>query len=176
MGKTNIYVFDFGDMVKIGVSGNVQNRLKTIENQSGRKALRFFSIEADQGYENLIHRLFSSYRGIGEYFSIPFDFATSILQSLITNNFIKNIKKQSQLLLPINSNALKYDVAGIKTVFYQGYTISEMTKFLNVPRKTIEMRLLRKKHKPISYESLYSQEAFNDIKESPGRGRPKKQK
>jgi len=53
-------------------------------------------------------------------------------------------------------------------------TISEMAKKLGLARKTVEMRLLRKGHKPISYEATYSLEAFEDIKKTPGKGRPKK--
>jgi IS30 family transposase len=57
----------------------------------------------------------------------------------------------------------------------KGMTVSEMMKALNLPRKTIEMRLFRRGHKPLSYEAVYSKEAFEDIKKSPGKGRPKKQ-
>jgi IS30 family transposase len=56
----------------------------------------------------------------------------------------------------------------------KGMTISEMAQALNLPRKTVEMRLLRRGHKPISYEATYSLKAFEDIKKTPGRGRPKK--
>jgi hypothetical protein len=56
----------------------------------------------------------------------------------------------------------------------EGMTISEMAKALNLPRKTVEMRLLRKGHKPKSQEAIYSVEAFEDIENTPGRGRPKK--
>jgi IS30 family transposase len=57
----------------------------------------------------------------------------------------------------------------------KGMTVSEMMKALNLPRKTIEMRLFRRGHKPLSYEAVYSKEAFEDIKNTPGKGRPRKQ-
>jgi len=56
----------------------------------------------------------------------------------------------------------------------EGITISEMCKKLNLPRKTVEMRLLRRGHKPKSQEAIYSMDAFEDIKNVPGKGRPKK--
>ena len=56
-----------------------------------------------------------------------------------------------------------------------GMTISEMAKELNLPRRTIEMRIFRGGYKPISQEALYSPDVFNAIKVSPGKGRPKKQ-
>ena len=52
-------------------------------------------------------------------------------------------------------------------------TITEMAEALSLPRKTVEMRLLRRGHKPISYEAIYDRAAFEDIKKTPGRGRPK---
>ena len=55
-------------------------------------------------------------------------------------------------------------------------TVSEMMEALNLPRKTIVMRLFRKGHKPLSYEAVYSKSAFEDIKKTSGRGRPKKDK
>ena len=67
---------------------------------------------------------------------------------------------------------LKYaDNGGMK-----GMTVSEMMAALGLPRKTVEMRLLRRGHKPLSYEAVYSKEAFEDIKKTPGKGRPKKKK
>jgi hypothetical protein len=58
----------------------------------------------------------------------------------------------------------------------KGMTVSEMMKALKLPRKTVEMRLFRYGHKPISYEATYSIKAFEDIKKTPSRGRPKKEK
>ena len=55
-------------------------------------------------------------------------------------------------------------------------TISEMATALNLPRKTVEMRLLRSGFSPITKEALYSKEAFETIKNSPGKGRPPKAK
>jgi hypothetical protein len=56
----------------------------------------------------------------------------------------------------------------------EGMTISEMAKALNLPRRTVEMRIFRAGFKPISQEALYSPEVFEAIKDSPGRGRPRK--
>ena len=171
--KNNIYIFDFGNQIKIGQSSNVKQRLRNIETQSGREAVNKFDIKADQRYENLLHKILSEYRTIGEYFNFNFDIAVSILKSLVRNDFIKDIKPDSQLFTPlINDNS----ITGIMIVSPSGMTISEMVKALGLERKTIEMRLLRGGHKPISYEATYSLEAFEDIKKPRSRGRPKKPK
>ena len=57
----------------------------------------------------------------------------------------------------------------------EGMTISEMANALNLPRRTIEMRIFRGGFKPISQEALYSPEVFEAIKISRGKGRPRKQ-
>jgi hypothetical protein len=56
----------------------------------------------------------------------------------------------------------------------EGMTITEMAVALKIPRKTVEMRILRGGYKPLTKEAVYAPEVFKAIKESPGRGRPKK--
>jgi hypothetical protein len=58
----------------------------------------------------------------------------------------------------------------------KGMTISEMAAALNLPRRTVEMRIFRGGFKPISQEALYSTDVFKSIQNTPGRGRPKKEK
>jgi hypothetical protein len=58
----------------------------------------------------------------------------------------------------------------------EGMTISEMAEKLKVPRKTVEMRILRGGYKPLTKEAVYSAEVYEAIKDSPGKGRPPKSK
>jgi hypothetical protein len=55
-----------------------------------------------------------------------------------------------------------------------GMTITEMAEKLNLPRDTIMRRILRGGYKPITKDALYSDEVFEAIKNTPGKGRPKK--
>ena len=55
-------------------------------------------------------------------------------------------------------------------------TISEMAKALNLPRRTVEMRIFRGGFKPISQEAVYSPEVFEAIRNVGGKGRPPKAK
>ena len=55
-----------------------------------------------------------------------------------------------------------------------GITVSEMMKELKLPRKTIEARIFRGGHKPISQEALYTPEVMEAIRNVPGKGRPRK--
>jgi hypothetical protein len=57
-----------------------------------------------------------------------------------------------------------------------GMTISEMAEKLNLPRDTVMRRILRGGYKPITKDALYAEEVFEAIKDSPGKGRPKKDK
>jgi hypothetical protein len=174
MKITNIYIFDFGNQIKIGQSRSVKQRLRNIETQSGREAVQHFSIKTDGKYENLMHKILSEYRGVGEYFAFPFDFAVSILKSLVKFEFVKEVKEGSQLFLPL----VFEETAPNKTITatMNGMTISEMSKKLNLPRDTIKRRLLRAGRKPFSQEALYTEADFEAIKEVPGKGRPPKAK
>jgi len=58
----------------------------------------------------------------------------------------------------------------------EGFTIEEMAKRLGKPYKTIAQRILRGGYEPVFSGNLYSEEVFDKIKDSPGKGRPKKQK
>jgi len=58
----------------------------------------------------------------------------------------------------------------------EGLTIEEMAKRLRVPYKTVAQRILRGNHEPIFSGNLYSEKVYEAIKESRGKGRPKKPK
>jgi hypothetical protein len=169
--KTNIYVFDFGNQIKIGQSGNVKRRLRNIETQSGREAVQTFIIETYPEYEYLLHKLLSEYRGVGEYFNVPFNFAVSILKSLVNYNFAKDIMPNSQLFLPLVTEKIKV----IETVNI-GMTSSEMAEKSGLKLKTVKKRLEAAKIKPLTKEAVYDDSAYEIILNAPPRGRPKKQK
>jgi transposase len=56
----------------------------------------------------------------------------------------------------------------------EGITIEEMAKRLGKPYKTIAQRILRGGYEPVFSGNLYSKEAFEEIKKSRGKGRPRK--
>lgn len=55
----------------------------------------------------------------------------------------------------------------------QGITASEMATKLKLPIDTVKKRLLRAGRRPFSQEALYTNEDFEAIRDSPGKGRPK---
>jgi hypothetical protein len=99
-----VYIFDFGDQIKIGQASNVARRLHTIEMASGRKIVRPFSIESDGAYERLMHKKLVDYRVIGEYFNYPYEEAVKLLKQLVTSKVIeqKRDKNQDSPLLPMD--------------------------------------------------------------------------
>ena len=58
----------------------------------------------------------------------------------------------------------------------EGLTIEEMAIRLGKPYKTVAQRILRGGYEPIFSGNLYSEEVFEVIKNSRGKGRPKKSK
>jgi hypothetical protein len=187
----NVYVFDFGDRIKIGRAGDVKTRLRNIEFQSGQKAVNQFSIEADGRYEILLHKLLSEYRNIGEYFTFPFVYAVSLLKSLIRFEFAKEVKQESQLFLPLavekkvvieKPTIVEKEVVIEKEVIVEkhiisegkGLTIDEMCEALKLPFKTVEARIQRAGIKPLSRQAVYPSGTLDIIKDVK-MGRPKKQ-
>lgn len=89
MKQTNIYVLDCGDQIKVGRTIDVQTRIKAIETGSGRHIKQHFSISAHPDYEKLLHEKLADYRGLGEYFSYPYENAVALLQELINENLVE---------------------------------------------------------------------------------------
>jgi hypothetical protein len=56
----------------------------------------------------------------------------------------------------------------------EGYTMTEMAELLDVPVKTVNMRLFRQGIKPLTKDAIYDKSALEAIRNVPGKGRPKK--
>jgi hypothetical protein len=173
MGKmTNIYIFAFENQIKVGQTGNVKQRLRNIETQSGREATSQFSIKADGKYENLMHKILSEYRGVGEYFTFPFEHAVSILKSLVRFEFAKEVKEGSQLFLPLTVEKAQKPII----IFENGkkfFTAREMAEILGINLKATNLRIFRAGIKPVSKDALYDENTLEAIRSVPGKGRPK---
>ncbi|MDR1219677.1 MAG: GIY-YIG nuclease family protein [Treponema sp.] len=100
----HVYIFDFGDQIKIGQASDVARRLHTIEMASGRKVVRPFSVEADGEYERLMHKKLVDYRVMGEYFNYPYEEAVKLLKQLVASKAIeqKRDENQDSPLLPMD--------------------------------------------------------------------------
>lgn len=74
-----VYVIDFGDKVKVGITDDVKRRIYQIQCSTGAKAIRFAAISGDYSLERKVQRGISEYHIVGEFFSCSFDFACSML-------------------------------------------------------------------------------------------------
>jgi transposase len=61
-------------------------------------------------------------------------------------------------------------------VSVEGLTITEMAKMLGISYGTAKSRLVRAGIKPMTKEALYDNSAFEFLKNTPGKGRPRKNK
>ena len=77
-----VYVFDFGDRIKIGYSKNVKQRLRTIELSSGQKAKNVFAVDAGRDVEFIAHSWIPN-RLEGEFFAHPYQEAVEVIQKII---------------------------------------------------------------------------------------------
>jgi hypothetical protein len=58
----------------------------------------------------------------------------------------------------------------------EGLTLTEMSKILGLPPKTVERRIQRVGFKPVTREAIYAPEVLEAIRNVPSRGRPLKAK
>lgn len=83
-GKKYLYVFKLSDgSVKIGVSKNPEQRIKTLSKQSGKKiATKWYSEPLENAFkiEKDLHKSFSKHRLEGEYFQIDFNDVLSAIK------------------------------------------------------------------------------------------------
>jgi len=56
----------------------------------------------------------------------------------------------------------------------EGYTIAEMAEIVGIPYGTAKSRLHRAGVKPVTKEALYDKVALKILKNTAGKGRPKK--
>jgi hypothetical protein len=56
----------------------------------------------------------------------------------------------------------------------EGYTAKEMADILGINLKATKLRIFREGIKPITKDALYDKSVLEILKNTPGRGRPKK--
>ena len=86
-----VYILDVGDTVKIGKSINPKTRMASIENEIGKKMLRYFASPDCSNYsdiEKAMHEIFSDHRIDGEWFNVDFDEVVVILKAHLFDNGI----------------------------------------------------------------------------------------
>lgn len=112
--KRKVYVMDCGDFVKIGVSGNVEQRATQIP----YKVSRIYSTdEMEDAFklEYKMHMMFCESRVLGaqgrEYFNVPFDIAVSELKQKV-NDINESDKEKS------NDSRYKYLIKMLSMLEY----------------------------------------------------------
>lgn len=77
-----VYVFDFGDMVKVGYTKDLKTRLTSIQCQLKKKACDTFSILATKDIEAKAHDRLAQYRINGEFYNCTFKNACEVVSVL----------------------------------------------------------------------------------------------
>lgn len=76
-----VYVFDFGDMVKVGYTTDLKTRKTSVQSVLKKKAIHVFSIPASIEVESLAHETLEPFRVRGEYYDCSFSDACSAVES-----------------------------------------------------------------------------------------------
>jgi hypothetical protein len=129
-----------------------------------------------------MHKVLSEYRTVGEYFTFPYEFAVSILKSMVNCNFVNEVKKNKQLFLPLfieKPLLIQADIKGMNGLNVNELTVRDMAESLEIPMDTVKSRLRALKIAPVRYvgqAAIYDPGAIDQIREPKPRGRPKKDK
>ncbi len=103
---SRVYVFDFGDMVKVGYTTNLKDRQGGVQHQTKKKIMQQFSVPAPKSVEALSHKALSGYRVKGEFYNCSFEYACAVVQS-VTNqtspDFQDNSPERAKFTLRLNS-------------------------------------------------------------------------
>lgn len=91
-----IYFIKAGQYTKIGyTNGELSTRIASIQTGCPFKLELLFTIDGDVDKERMLHRQFSLYRGVGEWFDIPFDLDEEIVELALQqkpSGFVKGRK------------------------------------------------------------------------------------
>lgn len=83
-----VYIFDFGNKLKIGYSTNVPQRLGAIESASGSKAKQIYTISGTRQIEQAAHYHLREYHIRGEYFNCKFEVAKQALNGIVSGEIV----------------------------------------------------------------------------------------
>lgn len=90
-----VYVFDFGDMVKVGISQKPSVRLRDLEEGNGVRAVRTFAVntqDRSREIELKVHAKLSQHLLQGkEYFSCPFPLARDTVVEVATQTLERHV-------------------------------------------------------------------------------------
>ncbi len=76
-----VYVFDFGDMVKVGYTSDLKTRQITIQSNLKKKAVNVFSVPGSRADEALAHEKLEPFRIRGEFYDCDFSKACAVVEA-----------------------------------------------------------------------------------------------
>ena len=120
MSRGMVYIIsncEIKNRIKIGVTIDIENRIKTIKNTGGCNIELIYlsdTILNPFEIENRIHEHFKSKRHLGEWFNIDCELAKNVTKSFIKeyskiNNQIKRLKEQRKVIEEIEEE-IKYEI------------------------------------------------------------------
>lgn len=123
-----VYIFDFGDKIKVGFSTNVEKRLRTIECSSGVKAKQIYAVYTTQTTELIAHSWLEN-RLEGEFFAFPFEQAKQIVDDIISGKITQARLKAREHNK--NSGYIQYKIdimTALKSRGYSSYVLMSKDK------------------------------------------------
>lgn len=120
MSRAMLYILKNIDSkrIKIGVTTDIDQRIKAIENSGGSKIELLYlshSILNTFEVEKRLHKRFKNQRHIGEWFNIDQELAVNMAKSYIKeygkeDNQIKEFREKREIIIPKISNDIEYEI------------------------------------------------------------------
>lgn len=135
----HVYVINNGRKVKIGISKNIDKRLRTLQAQGGFKITEQYITPINGNYdkcEQMAHSLLAEHREIGEWFNIPFPEAVKVVKRLHQETFCVPIETDmgngAKIIVEAFEDAsLKNEILDLINVF--GWTEQGKAFVLSLP-------------------------------------------
>jgi len=152
-----VYIITDGELVKIGVAKNVENRLKGLQTANGRKLRVVYVFDGNMGLEKALHRTFKEYKTIAanEWFKVDLNVLESGLKKYKKGKLDVAKAKHKARFINVKTPNKKIDYTGVKKLDRRKDIRSRRKDLLDDIRSQIETSV-----KMISYAPLVNKYGF----------------
>ena len=142
-----VYIFDFGDKIKVGYSTDVKKRQRTIEFSSGVAAKRVYVVNAGRNVERLLLGSLQN-RLLGEFFAFPFEDAVRVLDGIVATQVNTGTRKKCE------SSAF---VDGIKSIMkHENLSVTDVARLTKQSPQSLYNKIARNKLNSNDVEKITS--------------------
>lgn len=139
------FLKDENNLIKIGFSKNVINRIKHLMSQTPYECDVILILNENFKYEQELHKKFAKYKKAGEWFS----FSDEIMDYIINN-----LHKDTSWALGFGKTEFKHGVKLKNERIRQGLTLQDLADKLNITPQSLQRFEIGELHGTISFKTF----------------------